>query len=231
MMGRLLLLLPLMFRSVFHSVLRSGAGGWGVAVCLCVAGCRIDPPLFKPDKQRREELRLANAEKLVLMGAVKPEHEVAAKVMDLPGYVRTPYTHPRLLVDVRGLRPGSLVVCPFTGKLFNLPMDFVDASPTAGHPTPPKQRFELVPSGTRIAEEVAAVQAAAAAKVATAPAAAAVTAAKSPALPYGRAVPGKPGFVYSPYAANHQVVDVTGLAPGMEVKCPYSGRLFRVPEK
>jgi hypothetical protein len=48
-------------------------------------------------------------------------------------------------------------------------------------------------------------------------------------IPYGNAVPGRPGLVTSPYAGALQLVDVTGLAPGLEVKCPYSGRLFRVP--
>ncbi len=48
-------------------------------------------------------------------------------------------------------------------------------------------------------------------------------------LPYGTAVPGRPGFVNSPFAAKHQLVDVTGLPAGMEVKCPYSGKLFRIP--
>lgn len=48
-------------------------------------------------------------------------------------------------------------------------------------------------------------------------------------LPYGVPVPGRPGLVNSPYAGKYQLVDVTGLAPGQEVKCPYSGKLFRVP--
>lgn len=48
-------------------------------------------------------------------------------------------------------------------------------------------------------------------------------------LPYGVPVPGRPGLVNSPYAGKYQLVDVTGLASGQEVKCPYSGKLFRVP--
>ncbi len=54
--------------------------------------------------------------------------------------------------------------------------------------------------------------------------------ANSPAgLPFASTVPGRPGLVNSPYAGKYQLVDVTGLAPGQEVKCPYSGKLFKVP--
>ena len=48
-------------------------------------------------------------------------------------------------------------------------------------------------------------------------------------LPFGTLIPGRPGLVNSPYAGKYQLVDVTGLSPGQEVKCPYSGKLFRVP--
>jgi len=53
--------------------------------------------------------------------------------------------------------------------------------------------------------------------------------AKADELPYGNPVTGRPGLVNSPYAGKMQLVDVTGLKPGTEVKCPYSGKLFRVP--
>jgi len=64
-----------------------------------------------------------------------------------------------------------------------------------------------------------------------APPAAGAAAAKptAPEVPYGIPIPNRPGFVNSPFAAKHQLVDVTGLPVGMEVKCPYTGKLFRVP--
>lgn len=53
--------------------------------------------------------------------------------------------------------------------------------------------------------------------------------AKVDELPYGDIIAGRPGFVHSPYAMKNQIVDVTGLRTGQEVKCPFTGKLFRVP--
>lgn len=50
-------------------------------------------------------------------------------------------------------------------------------------------------------------------------------------LPYGRSVSGRPGLVTSPYAGSSQLVDVTGMSAGQPVKCPYTGKLFKVPAK
>ena len=47
--------------------------------------------------------------------------------------------------------------------------------------------------------------------------------------PYGIPVPGKQGFVTSPFAPEAGYVDVRKFPPGTEVKDPFSGKIFRAP--
>ncbi|HYJ03576.1 MAG TPA: hypothetical protein VEX43_00450 [Chthoniobacterales bacterium] len=48
-------------------------------------------------------------------------------------------------------------------------------------------------------------------------------------FPTAKPVPGKPGYVFSPFDASGGYVDVTGYSPGQKVKDPYSGKIFLVP--
>ena len=48
-------------------------------------------------------------------------------------------------------------------------------------------------------------------------------------LRYGTPVPGRQGFVTSPFAPGSGYIDVRGFPPGTEVKDPYSGRTFLTP--
>jgi len=48
-------------------------------------------------------------------------------------------------------------------------------------------------------------------------------------LRYGTPVPGKKGFVTSPFSPDAGYIDVRGFAPGTPVKDPYSGKIFLTP--
>ncbi len=48
-------------------------------------------------------------------------------------------------------------------------------------------------------------------------------------IPFATPVPGKPGFVVSPFSPNSGYVDVSGMTPGSEARDPYTGKVFRVP--
>ncbi len=178
---------------------------------LCLTGCALEPISFWMDTPKSEtdlsEVAPAPVPK-------RPGHATGLNVTSLAGYVRTPFTHPPRLVDARGLQPGRLVVCPFTQKLFYLPLDFVDASPRSVRSSGRVYSIRREPSYQEPLPPLAPV-----AKPAT----------LDRDLPYGIAVSGRPGFVYSPFADRSHLVDVTGLSAGMEVKCPYTGKIFRVP--
>jgi hypothetical protein len=173
---------------------------------------------------------------------------VAQTVPGLAGYVRTPFTNPPRLVDVRGMASGSKVVCPFTRKPFIVPDMAVAERQVASAPTsntaPAPVMPMAQPSPKPTAPQSAAPKSGQVAvntrnnpldtpppSVAPSPSSTpAPTLAEAPQeMPFGLPIQGRPGFVNSPFAAKHQLVDVTGLPTGMEVKCPYTGKLFRVP--
>ncbi len=47
--------------------------------------------------------------------------------------------------------------------------------------------------------------------------------------PMGIVIPGKPGFVKSPYAEFAGEVDVRSFSPGQAVRCPFTKKIFIVP--
>jgi hypothetical protein len=49
------------------------------------------------------------------------------------------------------------------------------------------------------------------------------------AFPTAKAVPDKPGYVFSPFDSSGRYVDVSGYAPGTKVKDPWTDKIFIVP--
>ena len=176
-------------------------------------------PIVGPDRPATPPPAMLNASTM----------PVAQAVADLPGYVRTPFTNPPRLVDVRGMAAGSKVVCPYTQRPFLVPGGVSASSSSNIAANRPKTAAPERPRSSPVAanSNVAAMNKPAPSTPSIAP-----EVPPSPAvaeLPYGSPIAGRPGFVNSPFAAKHQLVDVTGLPVGMEVKCPYTGKLFRVP--
>ena len=96
---------------------------------------------------------------------------------------------------------------------------------------PPPQPFPTETQPATVATDAPPTDPAA---VDTAPATTPPTTTTAPATapkgdyPYGVPVPGKPGFVRSPYSPD-KMTDVRGYAPGTEVKDPYTQKIFLVP--
>jgi uncharacterized lipoprotein NlpE involved in copper resistance len=53
--------------------------------------------------------------------------------------------------------------------------------------------------------------------------------APSAAFPTGKFVPGKPGYVFSPFDKEGRYVDVSGFPSGTKVKDPWTDKIFVVP--
>jgi hypothetical protein len=171
---------------------------------------------MKADRQSPEKALLGIAAESSRQREAAP---VARRVPRGPGMVFSPHTNPPRTVDVSAFKPGARIVCPYTSKLFRTPQD---AQPSTAAAQPSRARTAPVspPEGV------------------TAPAdnpTESLADRDSPAeandgpAPFGTRVPGRTGFVYSPYGDKLQLVDVSGIAPGVRVECPYSKKEFRVP--
>jgi uncharacterized Zn-finger protein len=195
-----------------------GATGGSPTLAKSTTPVQTPSPLVGPDRPATPPPAMLNASTM----------PVAQAVPDLPGYVRTPFTNPPRLVDVRGMSAGSKVVCPYTQRPFLVPGSVTSTPSNVAANRPKTPAAPERPRSAPVApnSNVAAMTTPAPSAPSVAPTTAAAPMAE---LPYGSPIAGRPGVVNSPFAAKHQLVDVTGLPVGMEVKCPYTGKLFRVP--
>ena len=106
----------------------------------------------------------------------------------------------------RKTRPASRY--PQPSKYPQQPQPFTEATPPPNVPPPTEPLQETSPT--------------------TAPTPSTTATTPKGDYQYGIPVPGKPGFVHSPYSPD-KMTDVRGYAPGTEVKDPYTGKIFLVP--
>ena len=150
----------------------------------------------------------------------------ATPVPGRPGYVFSPHVPGHKIVDVSPYAAGTEVRCPYTMQPFQVP-DFTIPAPPLVRPQPQRSIAEVA---SLRADSPALPVVDPVPLLIPNPAPQPPSTSALPEIPLGSRVPGRPGFVYSPFAQKNQLVDVAGIAPGVEVKCPYSNQLFRVPE-
>ena len=177
--------------------------------------------------------QLANADVKIPEGKSAPGY---------PGYAYSPFTTSPSLVDISSCRSGQKVCCPFTQKIFVVPATKpesgrqVAAKKTVDSIRPPAFAMASTPIPFRAGDERTENTTDVLKRLDLTnfgffmPN---VLADVGPGghLPFGTRIKDKPGFVYSPYASHSQLVDVAGIAPGADVSCPYTGKLFRIPEE
>ena len=155
----------------------------------------------------------------------------AIPIVGHPGYVWSPFAGPNKPVDVRKFGPGSKALCPYTMKTFTVPARTagLDSAPEA---RPPKREPVVEPLSLAEATESDPLARGTANPSSSDPSPSGETISREDAasLPSGTWVKGKPGFVFSPYARQFELVDVEGMEPGSVVKCPYTGKFFIIPK-
>jgi hypothetical protein len=142
---------------------------------------------------------------LVLLAGCKTAHDVAVssfRVLDTPAnYVRKKIDHENQTTTTTTTASSDTVTTP--GRT---------VAPSTTRPSPAPRSSPPTVSETS--------------KPSPSPARTASTQAQ---LPTAKPVPGKPGYVFSPFDPSGGYVDVTGYASGQKVKDPYSGKIFLVP--
>ncbi len=178
--------------------------------------------------------------------ASKPDGLTAKRVPGQPNHVFSPYAPANQVVDVTGLNPGERARCPFSNRVFVVPPAAAPQPADATKPDGGQTRTEAQKEGARevadmaekldfrVIEDRAEQEAGAAEKpapeepdpmpeLAPGPEPDPTADAGTPTASWSA----KPGYVASPYGGH--LVDVRGKASGATVRCPFSGKLFKVP--
>ena len=109
----------------------------------------------------------------------------------------------------------------------NVTNQIYEAPPVQQPPPGPPPGVRTTPTVVRQQERTATSSTGSSAPATPTPAARNTT--STVQFPTAKPVPGKPGYVFSPYDPNGGYVDVTGYQSGSKVKDPYSQKIFLVP--
>ena len=237
-----------MMISPIHTAARRGLlPGSVLALCLLSVSCKLPPREAWNQVQQRGLLPIlfepapAAPHQVVAQVPAGPDDTLkvqpvrqaeiaknpfATPVPGRPGFVFSPYVPGHKIVNVSPFAAGTEVRCPYTMQPFQVP-DFTVPAPPLVRPQPQRSIAE---TASLRADSPTLPVAGQVPLLIPNPAPQPPSISGFPEIPLGSRVPGRPGFVYSPFAQKNQLVDVAGIAPGVEVKCPYSNQLFRVPE-
>ena len=148
----------------------------------------------------------------------RPDGLTAIRVRGKENQVFSPYTKRNYIVDVTGLKPGDKARCPYTGRIFVIPEEGQDGRPEN------QQNKNIVDEAIasisdkiefRVLKEKKDSQMSQAAKE------------KKETVPVA-AWSKRVGYVMSPFGG--QLIDVRGKAAGSVLRCPFSGKLFKLPQ-
>ena len=153
---------------------------------------------------------------------------IAEAVLGGPGLVLSPHA-PGMLVNVQKFSSGDEVICPHTGLPFIVPnivepvlVAAVDDMPTGMPLTEITEDSEENIARDKTDRTEVAENKGNALKILEEPKPDGLTAIR---------VRGKENQVFSPYTKRNYIVDVTGLKSGDKARCPYTGRIFVIPEE
>jgi len=153
---------------------------------------------------------------------------IAEAVLGGPGLVLSPHA-PGMLVNVQKFSSGDEVICPHTGLPFIVPNNVepvlvaaVDDMPTGMPITEITEDSEENIARDKTDRTKVAENKGNALKILEEPKPDGLTAIR---------VRGKENQVFSPYTKRNYIVDVTGLKSGDKARCPYTGRIFVIPEE
>jgi len=168
---------------------------------------RFESPKVAPVPQRPE---------VPTLRSVKADGLTAERVVGRQDHVYSPYANRQQIVDVSGLKAGDKARCPFTNRIFVVP-EFAPLVTAAAPSEVAKisQSIDFRVLGDAGQGDPGAVLGAAGKKSSA-----------DPSVPTA-AWSEREGYVLSPFGG--QFVDVSGKLPGVVVRCPFSGKLFRVP--